>query len=97
MSFIVSIGLWIVKIITGPLVQGALKSLIADLAQQGKDYLPVVLEAVKTANDRMDLDSTGKFELALELAKAKFPYAPKSVLDTAIQVAYRMLKNAGSA
>ena len=97
MSFLVTIGLWIVRLITGPVVQAALKSFLTDLANQGKDYLPVVLEAVKTANDRMDLNSTEKFQLALELAKAKFPFAPKSVLDTAIQVAYRMLKNEGSA
>ena len=92
MTFLITIGLWLLKIASNPLVQAVVKSVFMDLFNVGKDYLPTAIEAVKTAATRTDLDATGKFELAASLIKESFPDIPHALLNSIIENVYGMLK-----
>jgi hypothetical protein len=58
----------------------------------GQKYLPVAIEAVKTAAARDDLDATGKFDLAAQLIKESFPDISHALLNSIIENVYGMLK-----
>jgi hypothetical protein len=67
-------------------------SVLKDLLDEGEKYLPVAIEAVKTAGARTDLDATGKFDLAAQLIKESFPDIPHALLNSIIENVYGMLK-----
>lgn len=92
MGILITIGMWLLKLASNPIVQQVVYSVFMDLFNVGKDYIPVAIEAVKTAAGRTDLDATGKFELASSLIKETFPDIPHALLNSIIENVYGMLK-----
>lgn len=92
MSILAKIGLWFIGLVTSETVKKIVMSVLQDMLDIGKEYLPVAIEAVKTAALREDLDAAGKFNLAAELIKASFPDIPNALLNSIIENVYGMLK-----
>jgi hypothetical protein len=95
MSFLVSIGMWLLKLATSEVVMKYIKSVFQDMLDEGKEYLPIALAAVRTAAGRTDLDAKGKFELATRLLKESFPDISSSLMNSIIENAYRMFQKDG--
>ena len=91
MSFLVSIGLWLLKFASSPTVKALIQQVVNDMAQVGKDELNLVIKAVKDANARTDLTGSQKFDLVVETVKASLPNIPASLLNRLIENAYGAL------
>lgn len=72
-NFVIRVGLWLVKIITGPAVQAILKSILDKFVQQGKDLVPIVKAAIEEAQTHTELSGTEKLKFAVSLVAAKLP------------------------
>jgi hypothetical protein len=92
MTFLAKIGLWFISLVTSEAVKKLIMSILQDMLDEGQKYLPVAIEAVKTAAARTDLDASGKFDLACQLIKESFPDIPNSLLNSIIENVYGMLK-----
>jgi hypothetical protein len=92
MPFLTKIGLWLISLVTSETVKKLIMSILQDMLDEGQKYLPIAIEAVKTAAARTDLDSGGKFDLACQLIKESFPDIPAALLNSIVENVYGMLK-----
>ena len=90
-SILVTIGLWIVKIVTGPAVQAILKSILDKFIQQGKDLVPVVKAAIEEAQTHTELSGTEKLKRAVATIASQFPAMETAALYSVVTAIFEQL------
>ena len=91
MSFLVTIGLWLVKFAGSDLVKSILTRVVSDLVTEGKAELPYVQAAIEDAMRHDDWTAGQKLTYVQDAVKARFPYISSSLLNRLIENVYGAL------
>jgi hypothetical protein len=93
MSILISIGMWLLKIVCSPEVKMILTSVIEDLLKTiSTQAAPAVIIAVKEAMARDDLNNSQKFDYVQAAVLQQFPNMEKSALNALIENTLNALK-----
>ena len=91
MSILVSIGLWLLKIASGPMVQAILQKMLENFIQQGKELIPIIEAAIKEAQTHTELSGIEKLKLACDIVSAKFPDMERAALFSTVTAIYEQI------
>jgi hypothetical protein len=92
MGILVSIGMWILSFVTGPVVKQILTTTIQDFLQTAQTKaLPAITAAIKEATTRDDMTGEEKLRYVVDSIQLQFPDLARSAIYNLTTGVYRSI------